>query len=171
MTQMIIKDKFLLPEVFEPIFKIMTSSNFSWFYQKSQTINKEKKDDPYFSHIFYGDNTPRSNHYEDVISPILFTLSNVKSLLFVRANLYLKKDKVYSSCFHTDDCDDVNKYNHKTAIFYINKNDGYTEFESGEKVESLSNRLLIFDASLKHRAVSQVTEDRRIVININYIEK
>jgi hypothetical protein len=91
--------------------------------------------------------------------------------MVVRANLYIKKDRVYSSRFHTDDCEGVNKYNHKTAIFYVNRNNGYTKFEDGKKVESIPNRMLIFDASLKHCAVTQMDDDRRIVININYIEK
>jgi len=168
---MIIKDNFLVARVHENLLKTITSPNFPWYYQNSQTINMEKKDNPYFSHLFYSDHQPLSNYYEDIITPLIITLGNVKSIMVVRANLYTKKDRVYSSRFHTDDCEGVNKYNHKTAVFYVNRNNGYTEFEDGKKVESIPNRMLIFDASLKHRAVSQTDEDRRIVININYIEK
>ena len=35
--------------------------------------------------------------------------------------------------------------NWKTALFYLNTNDGYTKFESGEIVETVANRLVIFD--------------------------
>ena len=119
-------DNFLLPNVFENIFKDITSPNFAWFYQASQTKNKEKKDDPYFSHLFYSDNQPRSGYYDSIMEPLLFSLDNVKSLMFARANLYVKKYQPYMSCYHTDDADGENKYNHKTAIFYINTNNGYT---------------------------------------------
>ena len=164
-------DNFLLPNVFESTFREITSPNFAWFYQASQTKNKGQKDDPYFSHLFYSDNQPRSGYYDNIMKPLLFSLDNVKSLMFARANLYVKKHEPYMSCYHTDDADGENKYNHKTAIFYINTNNGYTEFERGEKVDSVQNKIVIFDASLKHRAVSQTDQDRRILININYIEK
>ena len=151
---MIIKDNFLVARVHENLFKTITSPNFPWYYQNSMTRHlnylKDQQDNPYFSHLFYSDHQPLSNYYEDIITPLISTLGNVKSIMVVRANLYIKKDRAYSSRFHTDDCDGVNKYNHKTAI---------------------PNRMLIFDASLKHCAVTQMDDDRRIVININYIEK
>ena len=172
---MIIKDNFLVARVHDNLFKTITSPNFPWYYQNSMTRHlnylKGQQDNPYFSHLFYSDHQPLSNYYEDIVTPLIITLGNVKSIMVVRANLYIKKDRVYSSRFHTDDCEGVNKYNHKTAIFYVNRNNGYTKFEDGKKVESIPNRMLIFDASLKHCAVTQMDDDRRIVININYIEK
>jgi hypothetical protein len=59
---------------------------------------------------------------------------------------------------------------HKTAIFYINTNNGYTEFNDGTKVDSVENRMLIFPSKLSHRAVAQTDEDQRIVINFNYFD-
>lgn len=166
-----IKDNFLPEVIFEKIFKLMTSPMFSWYYQISQTINKKEKDESYFSHLIYSDNIPQSHHYEDIMVPIIFSLGEPKSLISCRANLYVNRNKVYKSNYHTDGCDGENKWNHKTALFYVNENNGYTEFKSGKKVESKKNRICIFDASEEHRAVSQTDEDRRILININYIEK
>ena len=63
------------------------------------------------------------------------------------------------------------KLQHKTAIFYVNSNNGYTEFQIGRKrkvVKSKSNHIVMFDSAIKHRAVSQTNSDRRIVINLNY---
>ena len=36
-------DNFLLPNVFESTFREITSPNFAWFYQASQTKNKGQK--------------------------------------------------------------------------------------------------------------------------------
>ena len=72
-------DNFLLPNVFESTFREITSPNFAWFYQASQTKNKGQKDDPYFSHLFYSDNQPRSGYYDNIMEPLLFSLDNVKS--------------------------------------------------------------------------------------------
>jgi hypothetical protein len=59
--------------------------------------------------------------------------------------------------------------NQRTAIFYLNTNNGYTLFEDGTKVDSIENTLLIFHGHRKHSGVSCTDQKRRIVLNINYI--
>ena len=60
-------------------------------------------------------------------------------------------------------------YEHsRTAIFYVNTNNGYTEFEDGTKVESVANRFVSFAGDLLHRGVSQTDTKERVVINFNY---
>ena len=57
----------------------------------------------------------------------------------------------------------------KTAIFYINTTNGYTEFESGVRVSSVANRVCIFNSNLNHRGVTHTEGDQqRIVVNFNY---
>ena len=55
-----------------------------------------------------------------------------------------------------------------TSIFYVNTNNGYTEFEDGTKVESVENRLVTFSLNMKHRGTSCTDEKTRVVINFNY---
>ena len=57
-----------------------------------------------------------------------------------------------------------------TGLFYLNNNNGYTEFESGEKIKSISNMYVEFPVKLKHRAVSQTDVDCRTVLNLNYLK-
>jgi hypothetical protein len=58
----------------------------------------------------------------------------------------------------------------KTAIFYLNTNDGYTIFEKdGEKIDSLENRMLIFDSSERHSGTNCTDQKYRAVINFNFI--
>ena len=56
----------------------------------------------------------------------------------------------------------------KTAIFYINTNDGWTEFENGDKVESVENRIVIFDSQTKHTGTTCTNAKVRVLINLNY---
>ena len=57
----------------------------------------------------------------------------------------------------------------KTAVFYINTNNGYTEFENGVRVNSVANRVCIFDSNLRHRGTTHTEGDnQRIVVNFNY---
>ena len=57
-----------------------------------------------------------------------------------------------------------------TGIYYVNGNDGYTEFETGDKVKSVANRFVKFPSDIKHRGVSQVDTKVRCVLNLNYFE-
>ena len=54
------------------------------------------------------------------------------------------------------------------AIFYINPNNGYTQFETGEKVESVENRLVTFDNKIEHFGTTSTNSQTRIVLNMCY---
>ena len=60
----------------------------------------------------------------------------------------------------------------KTAIYYVNTNNGYTKFKkNNKKIISEKNKLIIFDNDLEHTG-STCTDDRlRVVINFNYVER
>jgi len=162
---MIKKKKVLSKEVFNGLQNLFLSDNFPWFYGKYQT--KEGKDSGYMYHAFYRDNYVNSNYYSSIF-PLIEALKT-KAIINIRANLSLNyKSRNYSD-WHTDHYF-IKKPNHKTALFYLNTNNGYTEFKSGEKVISEQNKLIIFDCNKEHRAVSQTNKDFRIVININYYE-
>jgi hypothetical protein len=63
--------------------------------------------------------------------------------------------------------------NHKTAIYYVTANNGYTELKINKKITkipSVGNTMVQFDSNIKHRAVTQTNADRRVVININYYD-
>lgn len=57
-----------------------------------------------------------------------------------------------------------------TAIFYLNTNNGWTQFEDGTKVESVANRLVTFPATYNHVGFACTDKSVRIVLNINYIK-
>ena len=55
-----------------------------------------------------------------------------------------------------------------TAIYYLNTNNGYTKFKKGGKVKSVENRMVVFDSTFEHAAVTSTNVDRRLVVNFNY---
>ncbi|MEK9768157.1 MAG: hypothetical protein VW683_04460 [Betaproteobacteria bacterium] len=57
----------------------------------------------------------------------------------------------------------------KTACFYLNTCDGYTVFENGEKIQSVENRYVEFDRTLKHSGTTTTDAAFRSVINLNYV--
>ena len=56
-----------------------------------------------------------------------------------------------------------------TCIYYLNTNNGYTLFEDGSKIESVANRLVLFDANIKHAGTSCTDALYRAVINFNFL--
>jgi hypothetical protein len=76
----------------------------------------------------------------------------------------------------------------KTACFYINTNNGSTEFrkeysdyetlayglppdpDHGAKIESVANRMIIFDSNLEHGGHACTDEKVRVLVNFNYEE-
>lgn len=59
------------------------------------------------------------------------------------------------------------KKNPKTAIFYINTNDGSTII-GDQTVNCVENRIVVFDSNLKHTGVTCSSSENKILININY---
>ena len=166
MSNFKIIDNFLDKKVLYQIKEVLESQRFHWFFcDEVSTKEKKGKDNYYFFHDFYvrvdGVPQPISNYFKLVL-PILNKIE-VKALVRVKANLYTYVGTQIEHGFHTD-----KTYSHKGAIFSINSNNGYTLLEDGTKLESVENRILLFDPSTKHTSATCTDTVRRINININY---
>ena len=82
----------------------------------------------------------------------------------IRANLLFKTKKHMQSDFHLD-----KTFFCKTAIFYVNTNNGYTLLKDNTKIKAEENKVLIIDSKTYHAAVTQTDVERRVVINFNYL--
>ena len=51
----------------------------------------------------------------------------------------------------------------------MNTNDGFTDFETGERVESVKNRLLLFDGSVPHSSSTPTNTKERLLLSVTYI--
>jgi|688.fasta_scaffold448417_2 hypothetical protein len=172
-------DNFLDKQDFLNLKNTMLGNNFPWFYhEKTITTYMEnsafyrddksfaKSGDYQFTHNFYSNHLANSTFFELVI-PLIQKI-NPKSVVRIKANLTNKTDRSMVYGFHVDQ--DNAPSNLKTAVYYVNTTNGPTLFEDGTEVESLENRLVIFDTNLVHSAVSQTDERARIVINFNFYE-
>tara|TARA_B100000900_G_C20339427_1_gene617574 strand:- start:289 stop:777 length:489 start_codon:yes stop_codon:yes gene_type:complete len=151
---------FLDKKTFNKIKELMLSNTFPWFFHESQTSGKT--DSFFMSHNFYHNNRKNSIYYDLIIEPIIKKL-NVRVIDEIRANLLFKTKQHIQSEFHVD-----KDYFCNTAIFYINKNNGYTLLKDKTKIKVEENKLLIIDTKTYHAAVTATDTDRRIVINFNY---
>ena len=168
-------DNFLEQESFNELQKFFMSPRSQWRFVDfvvSKDQDNQKKDG-YFVHSFrdlhrvsFGDRLPIRRKY-DVLYKLLDRLKktvNPNRILRIRSSLFPRREKQNPDAFHVD-----YKFNHKVCIFYINTNNGYTLFKTGEKVESVANRLLIFDGLKEHSTVVQSDTSARYIININVL--
>ena len=58
--------------------------------------------------------------------------------------------------------------NMRTAIYYVNTNNGETIFKNGKKEKSTENKMVIFSPNLEHAGTTHTDSLTRILINFNY---
>ena len=165
-------DNFLSDNYYKVIHDRLFSDNFPWFY--TYAINPEWgnpscniKDNWQLQHTFYNDAQP-TNYFPNsfqLIIPLLDKI-NCATLYRVKANLNPRASEIIKHGFHSDT--DNLGFECVTAIYYVNTNNGYTEFEDGTKVESVANRLITFDSPTKHTGTTCTDQRARSVINLNY---
>ena len=163
-----IEDNFLEQNIFDKLQSVMMGADFSCYYN-SYIVNEGEKDFQ-FTHTYYRYNTPQSSFYPNML-PIIDKL-DIFSIATIKSNLLTKTSNIVKHTFHVDliDIDPKKIKQWTTSIFYMNTNNGYTEFEDGTKVESIANRMVTFPANLKHRGTTCTDEKTRVVINFNYFK-
>tara|TARA_B100001029_G_C14894329_1_gene357227 strand:+ start:216 stop:710 length:495 start_codon:yes stop_codon:yes gene_type:complete len=158
-------DDFLDKEDFIFINNLILNEPFPWFYMESY---KEKPDQDktnnfsYYLNILYENTVPTSQYYETIMKFILKKIE-IKSIIRVKLNSYIKGDKLVEHEMHRD----YDYFNHG-AVFSINTCDGYTKLEDGTKIDSVANRILVFDASKPHCSTNTTNQSRRVNINFNF---
>jgi len=152
-------DNLLEYEQVESIEKELTSDTFPWYYQKT-VANKKDIDNYYFTHILYKEG--EQSKYFNIIIPILKKIK-FKKLIRVKANLYPNINKVVKHPKHVD-----YDFITKGALFYLNTNNGPTYVEN-KKIDSVKNRLLLFNASKQHNSTTCTDKKIRLNINVNYL--
>ena len=162
--QYTVTDNFLPEDLFNEIKDIMmVGGHLEWYYNSFVGYKEDENEHFQFTHKIYMDNEPRSNFYH-VLKPVI-DIINPKSLIRIKANLSPRAASIQEQAWHTDV-----DYDCKTAVLYMNDNNGYTIFEDGTKVESKANRFVEFDSQLKHSGTTHTDSKVRVVINFNYFK-
>ena len=160
-------DDFLPYESFKTIQSFFLSTDIPWTYNDSIAGPNDDLNNYQFVYNFFDIKRPFKEScpckYSAFLKPILTKLSP-QYIFRIKANLRPYTSSPYQGQWHTDML-----LNQKTAIFYINSNNGYTVFKDNSKVISRENRLCLFNGHIEHAGVSCTDARRRIVLNINYL--
>ncbi|MEC9064802.1 MAG: hypothetical protein VX805_05525, partial [Pseudomonadota bacterium] len=142
-----IYDDLLSPKEYEEIKNTFLNDKFPlpWYWSDvlaGDCLDVDHLDNFQLTHVCYNHSIPNlieSSGYKAVNSIINHPDLNIRSLIRIKANLNLRTPKIVRHGFHVDvpfDC--------MTGVYYVNSNDGYTEFKDGTKVESVANRMVTF---------------------------
>ena len=159
-------DNFLPEYQFRQISNMILSNEFSWYFFDG--VIEPNDGQCQFTHSFfdmiYGGRL--SDHYPlfDIVQQKL----RVSRLDRIKSNLNPKTVFHRKGGYHTDLPKSNQPQHQKTAVLYLNTNNGWTEFKKGGKVKSVANRIVIFDSNLEHAGVTCTDEKRRVIVNFNY---
>jgi hypothetical protein len=151
---------------------VLLTDRFPWFYQDTiADVNKKLDDinDFQFQHMLYNEHNVNSQFFP-LIEPILRAL-DVACLIRAKANFQMRTEARFFPGFHIDQ---PGLRRSKAAVFYLNTNDGVTRIKvdgQTRDVESVRNRLLVFDNLIEHTGSTCTDQKYRCVININFIDK
>jgi len=163
----VVYDNFLNAEEYGIIKQYLgAGGGFPWLLGPRINCNDETNEDMYFASTIY-------HSYEDGWSKIMdrkpFQLItskiHIESLFRIKANLYFpsKKEVVQHHAPHRD-----SDFKHQGALFFLTTCDAPTTMEDGTKIESIENRLLLFDPTSMHSSSSPTNAPYRVTINFNY---
>jgi len=159
-------DNFLEEEDFKNIENIMLGADFPWYYNNYVTKEEDIHNlhDYQLTHTFFNNSQINSGFFE-ILQPV-FDKINPMAIIRVKANLLPNTNKIIEHGWHTD----LPNIKCKTAVLYLNTNNGYTVFrKSEEKINSVSNRFVSFDSDMEHSGSTCTDTKVRAVINFNYL--
>ena len=163
-------DNFLDKPDFDELDKFFDST-VPWMF--SDVVSDPLCDPKYnfqYVHYVYTKRGPVSEYYNNMM-PFLTKLDS-RAIVRCKVNSICREEEVVIHGFHTDmeypEGHPTGLDGMKTAILYLNTNDGFTYFEDETKVESVANRCVIFPAHCKHSGTTCTNVHRRLAINVVY---
>jgi hypothetical protein len=154
---------------YEYIFKTLTNDTFPWNYNDhvvdTTEFGTEEKHQLQFIHKFHEVSTILTEpKYWQMLFPI-FEVLRPHTFIRVKANNIPGKEKIITHGMHTDTGIPLSY----TAIYYVNSNNGFTEFDNGDRVDSVANSMIVFPSYMRHTGSTCTDARSRINININFL--
>ena len=164
-------DNFLPSETLDNLLHLMlpgkhrvSQPSIGWYFNPNNSSTAKYDWKLYYlTYRVYDRTIIDSNLYSHIISHFQTSL-DMKALIRIKCNLYPNTETLQEHGMHID-----YKFSHKAAIFYLNTCNGYTKLKDGTKIDSIENRVLIFDGSEPHCSSTCTDQLVRMNINFNYV--
>ena len=163
-------DDFLPQKDASAIQSYMMSEHFPWFYSSDDPSTK-------YEHIFYAAKGENPEPDREVTAGTALILDPLMAALKVSKPFVVKAVSLAKT--HNIIQQEYTTSTRKTAIYYVNSNDGVLEIADSNtsyspeniKVESLANSIAVLDEGLKYRGSTCTNKGRRVFIRIEYEEQ
>ena len=172
MSEIQVIDNFLSKEIFERL-EVIFDSGVPWVFSEvldDDNLICDQKYNYQYVHGVYTKQEPVSRYFDNII-PFLTKL-DARALVRCKVNSICREEEIVVHGFHTDmeypEDHSTGLDGMKTAILYLNTNNGFTVFENGTKIESVANRCVIFPAHYKHSGTTCTDVHRRLALNLVY---
>jgi len=153
---------------FVNIQRTLFDQRFPYFFRGTVSYDPAGEEKFIMGHRLYdwneGGNLTDDKYIDILLKPLLNRLQP-KTLYRAQVNMNCKNDVRQFAHWHIDQPN----MKHSTALYYVNTNNGWTEFETGEKIPCVANSIGIWSDNIRHRGAYQTDEQVRICININYV--
>lgn len=158
------------------------------YYYSIETGHADAKDGGYFNRVIldqpkevfdylgkYGEwpgiqdmQNPHQIPGIEALAPIT-KLLKTRAFIRIKANMYPRTKELVHQAMHVD-----YTAKHQGALFFVNTNNGKTTLyapgeEENTEINSIGNRLLLFDSSKYHSSSTCTDTDVRCTLNINYV--
>lgn len=153
-------DNFLDERTHEIVKGTLLSGAFPWYYMNG--VNAQGSADYMFIHGFYGNYAVNSDRFS-LLDPFIQLLKPA-ALRRVKANLYPKTPTRVVHGYHVDYSTGM------TALYFVNTNDGDLLIEGADSVKAVANRMVIFNAEVRHSSSTCTDENVRCTLNFNYFD-
>ena len=167
--------------------RIESTERMPWFFIENSAAEPTSANSKLLNYSFYHavlyDNEVISPAVFDVtntiglISKDLFELEKTYNIVRLRWGMTTTINKIHRHTPHTDMQNTKDPHRpHKVILFYLNVSDGDTYFYDKEhkiidSVTPKENRAVLFDGSILHSSSKPIEFARRIVLNINLVDK
>jgi hypothetical protein len=163
-------DNFLEEEEFKNIQQTMLGNAFPWYFNEGVTYQDLSRDYLHnfqFTHMFWNvTGRLAQSEWSSLLDPAIAKIDPA-AMLRMKANLMPVTAERIVHQLHID----LDHIKCTTAVLYLNTNNGATIFEDGSEVQSVANRLVYFDSTVRHTSSTCTDKKARCVINFNYIGK
>jgi|TARA_R110000851_G_scaffold25194_4_gene72675 hypothetical protein len=149
------------------LLKSYCTSNLGWQISGKINSNDTSNNDFYLSTQILNNQKPAREQWSETayLDPFLSITSKIfiNSLFRIKANLYVKGSEPYIHAPHID-----YSFHHQGALFYVTSCNAPTYMADGTEIESIENRLLLFNSASPHSSSTPTDVPYRITINMNY---
>ena len=156
-------DNFLSPKDFQTISDEILGASFHWRYWHRVSDENDRPDNcnSKFTHMAFED--MQITTAVEVLAPFIEDARlDCKAMKRIIINSYPWTPTVYEHGVHED-----YMFKHKGALLNLTTCDGYTCI-GNKKIQSVANRVILFDPSKPHYGTTTSNAQRRVIVNFNY---